>query len=270
MNKPQLDDFDLTQSDLTKYETQKTNYNEMLNKLGDARHRWNRVITTLCVLLFLGLFIAGCVFWSKSLNDSGDYSTITIVLLLLSFIGCPLLGYLFHLPEWALSKFEKWKVGIFNSSQSFHTDKSYYIDSKLGLRIEQFNRATSLYNDYLAKSKKEFWVNLDPYEFEIEVAKLFEKHKYSAYLTKGSGDGGVDIILDKNGQKIAVQCKHHASPVGPNYIRELIGVTASQDYSACIFVSLNGYTKTAENEARQSKVKIELLSLPDLISLNEG
>ncbi len=241
----------------------------MLNKVNDAKRKWNTVIIILCVSLFLCFFITGCVFWWKANNESGGYSAITIVLLLLSFIVCPLLGYLFYLGEWATSKFEKWKERIFLNGLSFSADKNHYIDSNLEAKIEQFNRAIALYEDYLEKSKKDFWINLNPYEFEREVARLFEKLGFKTRNTKGSGDGGVDIVLEGNGKKIAVQCKHHAAPVGPNYIRELIGLTASQGYFACIFVSLNGYTKTAENEAKQSKVAIKLLSLNDLIKLNE-
>lgn len=270
MKKPQLSDFDISETSLSEYDAQQKKYLAMLGKVENERIKWNKIVITLCICLFLGLFITGCVFWAKSNNEEAGYTAPTIVLLFLSFAICPLLGYLFHWGIFSLTKFEKWKEEKLLSRLPFRTDKAYYIDPKLEEKIEQYNRELEKYKGHITKSSRDFWINLNPYEFEREVAMLFERLGCYARVTRGSGDGGVDIVLVKNNKKVAVQCKHHATPVGPSYIRELIGVTASQGYSACIFVSLNGYTKAAENEAKQSRVTIELLSLTDLLKLNEG
>ena len=48
--------------------------------------------------------------------------------------------------------------------------------------------------------QQEWWWTLDGWQFEQEVAKVFRMYGYKATVTKGSGDGGVDIILKKQRQ----------------------------------------------------------------------
>ena len=102
---------------------------------------------------------------------------------------------------------------------------------------------------------------------EREIAKLYRNQGYDAKVTSATADGGVDIILNKDGERIAVQCKHHAKPIGPNDVRALQGVVASQNYSKGIFVSLNGYTSTVYYEVRNGNVKIDLLDLKDILKM---
>lgn len=46
------------------------------------------------------------------------------------------------------------------------------------------------------KTKIEYWFSLNGHDFETEVANLFEKSGFfKVTKTKGSGDGGIDIIL---------------------------------------------------------------------------
>lgn len=52
--------------------------------------------------------------------------------------------------------------------------------------------------------------------FEHFAARVFESNGYSCHVTKATGDGGIDIIMKKEGNYIAVECKkykrsHHVS-----------------------------------------------------------
>ena len=62
-------------------------------------------------------------------------------------------------------------------------------------------------------SSKNWWWSLDGWEFEEEVARVFELNGYKTKVTKKSGDGGIDIIMYKNNYKYAVQCKHYQDEV---------------------------------------------------------
>lgn len=42
---------------------------------------------------------------------------------------------------------------------------------------------------------RDYWVRLSGWQFEREVAELFRSHGFHATVTRGSGDGGVDIRL---------------------------------------------------------------------------
>ena len=48
-------------------------------------------------------------------------------------------------------------------------------------------------------AEQAWWWGLDGWQFEEEVAKIFILNGYKATVTKGSGDGGVDIIVEREG-----------------------------------------------------------------------
>lgn len=148
--------------------------------------------------------------------------------------------------------------------------KARYFSIELERKYIEYQKALKEYEEYLEKCTIDFWNSLNGNAFEKEIAKLFRTQGYSATVTSATGDGGVDIILTKDGKRIAVQCKHHTKPVGPNDVRALQGVVASQNYSKGIFVSLNGYTSTVRQEVRSGNVQIELLELRDILQMAKG
>jgi len=89
-----------------------------------------------------------------------------------------------------------------------------------------------------------YWFSLSGWEFEEEVSKLFQKAGCSSVVkTKGSGDGGIDLILtDEDGTKTLVQCKAHKKAVGPHVARDLYGAMQSVGISSGIIISLGGVT----------------------------
>ncbi len=108
----------------------------------------------------------------------------------------------------------------------------------------------------LAKKRKEkaikqktynYWSKLDPYIFEKEIAKLFSNFNYGTMVTKGSDDGGVDILLKKNSKRIAVQCKRQKSPVGPKVVRELYGVIISEGFDYGVVVCTGGFSEKSKS-----------------------
>ena len=148
--------------------------------------------------------------------------------------------------------------------------KAQTIDADLDIAVEKYNKAVRDYENYFKKCSIDFWNSLDGFGFEREIAKLFRSTGYDATVTPATGDGGVDIVLIKDGEKIAVQCKHHAKPVGPNDIRALQGVVASRNYSKGIFISLNGYTSIVRQEVRRGTIKIDLWDLKDILKIAKG
>lgn len=104
-------------------------------------------------------------------------------------------------------------------------------------RIKRYESATVSYRLWLdeeariqkdiedenARIQEEYWWSLGGYGLEQEVASLYTKQGFKCALTSGSGDGGVDLILRRDGRTIIVQCKAHRKPVGPHVIRDLHG-----------------------------------------------
>ena len=120
------------------------------------------------------------------------------------------------------------------------------------------------------RSLPQFWHDLSPMEFEREVARVFSEIGYHSDQTGQPGDGGVDVMVrGKDGRKIAVQCKHHARPIGPAPVRELVGAIVIHNAALGIVVSATGFSEKAYETAR-SQDQILLLDLDDLIQLRSS
>ncbi len=89
------------------------------------------------------------------------------------------------------------------------------------------------------RTQETFWNGLTGRALEIEVANLLSRIGHKATLTPGSGDGGVDIVLDEG---TIVQCKAHWASASPGVLRELYGTLIHQRAPRAILISLNGVT----------------------------
>lgn len=115
-------------------------------------------------------------------------------------------------------------------------------------------------------SSKDWWWSLDGWEFEEEVARVFELNGYKTKVTKKSGDGGIDIIMYKNNYKYAVQCKHYQDEVPVEPIRALNGVKDDFGADILIIVASSGITK-AGHDFIANKPYIKLMTLNDIIEM---
>ena len=118
------------------------------------------------------------------------------------------------------------------------------------------------------RKKRSYWTFRDGYGFERAAAEVLNKHQFNARVTPGSGDGGVDIEVTRNGLRGVVQCKAHTSSVGPTVVRDLYGVIHHTRASFGIIVSLGGFTKGAAEFARDKPILF--VTLDDLIAMQEG
>ena len=106
-------------------------------------------------------------------------------------------------------------------------------------------------------------------EFEQLVGEAFRRQGYGVTETGGaSADGGVDLVLSKDGEKVLVQCKQwRAFKVGVGVVRELYGVMAAQGASSGIVVTSGRFTDEAVAFAEGRNVR--LVDGPKLRSLLE-
>ncbi len=58
-------------------------------------------------------------------------------------------------------------------------------------------------------------------QFEAFVADLFRAMGHRATVLGGAGDQGVDVIVDYEGQRVAVQCKNYKRAVGNEPLQEV-------------------------------------------------
>lgn len=95
-------------------------------------------------------------------------------------------------------------------------------------------------------------------QFESIVGEAFRRKGYSVIETgQGGADGGVDLMLSKNGQRYLVQCKQYrASTVSVMTVREIFGVVAARRAAGAIVVTTGTFTKDAVDFARGQPIEL--------------
>ncbi len=82
----------------------------------------------------------------------------------------------------------------------------------------------------------------------------------------GGADGGVDLVLKKNGEKLLVQCKHwKMEKVGIKVIRELFGVVTAEGATGGVIISSGRFSQEARDFSRGKP--LELLGGSQLLNL---
>lgn len=97
---------------------------------------------------------------------------------------------------------------------------------------------------------------MDGARFEAFLADLFEALGYRVVRCGGTGDQGVDMILNPEDARVAVQCKNHSRPVGNRPVQE---VYAGARHHRCVqawVVSPSGYTRGARDLAKSTGVSL--------------
>jgi len=113
-------------------------------------------------------------------------------------------------------------------------------------------RSLFQHNQSLEKIRSLSWQ-----QFESFVGEAFRQKGYSVMETPKGADGGVDLILRKDGEKTFVQCKHwKASSVGIGKIRELLGSMTSGGAHNGIFVTIGTYTEPAKEFGRTHGIRL--------------
>ncbi len=105
------------------------------------------------------------------------------------------------------------------------------------------------------------------HEFELLVGEAFRRQGYAVEETGlGGPDGGIDLILRKQGRKVLVQCKQwNRRQVGVSVVREMAGLLAHHGASAVKIVGIGTFTRDAE--AFAAGKPIELVSGEALLEM---
>lgn len=116
-----------------------------------------------------------------------------------------------------------------------------------------------------------------PAFFEQVVVDLLTAMGYggagaTGSVTGGSGDGGVDGVIDKDPlglDQIYVQAKRYGAntPVGAGDIRDFFGALSLKDVSSGIFITTSSFTAGARQTADKLGARIVLVDGPKLTGL---
>jgi restriction system protein len=73
----------------------------------------------------------------------------------------------------------------------------------------------------------------------------------------GGADGGVDLILKKNGEHLLVQCKNwRVDKVGVKVVRELYGVVAAEGATGGVVICSGAFNQEALDFARGKPMEL--------------
>jgi restriction system protein len=91
-------------------------------------------------------------------------------------------------------------------------------------------------------------------EFEVYCREILQNARWDAALTPGSGDQGADIIAQKDGRRVVIQCKFYNGAVGNKAVQEAYAAAAFQDAHYAVVVTNSVFTKSAHQLAHKNGV----------------
>ena len=95
-------------------------------------------------------------------------------------------------------------------------------------------------------------------EFEMLVGEAFHRQGYTVEETGlGGADGGIDLILRKDGKATLVQCKQwRTRQVTVKVVREMYGLLAHHGAAAVKIVAIGDYTADAQRFAQGKAIEL--------------
>ena len=94
-------------------------------------------------------------------------------------------------------------------------------------------------------------------QFEQFVGSYFKDQGYTVMETADGPDGGVDLVLRKDGRKTYVQCKHwKTNNVGVEKVRELLGSVVAGGADFGVLVTTGEFTSSAKQFGDKHSVRL--------------
>lgn len=100
----------------------------------------------------------------------------------------------------------------------------------------------------------QFFDDMTPKDYEYFCAEILRKSKWEARVTPASGDQGVDVVAEKRGLRIVVQCKKYSKPVGNHAVQEIVAAIAHEAAQHGVVVTNNRFTTGARRLAASNRV----------------
>jgi len=106
-------------------------------------------------------------------------------------------------------------------------------------------------------------------DLELLVGEAYRRQGFVVTERGGNQpDGGIDLELERNGERTLVQCKQWTRPVPVERVRELLGVVTREQAARGILVAPAGFTPDARGFAKG--MPLELLDGDAVLRLTAG
>lgn len=127
------------------------------------------------------------------------------------------------------------------------------INAKIGTFFDQ------RYIDFL-NSRPDQMDSMNWRKFEELAAEYYKKEGYSVTLGKGRKDGGRDVYLEKDGQKVLVQCKRWENNVGINTPKIAFADYTTQKLDGAVIFCTHDVTRDGKEWIEQYQCKISVVN----------
>ena len=94
----------------------------------------------------------------------------------------------------------------------------------------------------------------DGIAYERFCAERLRAAGWEAHATRASGDQGADVVAERDGLRLVLQCKRYAKPVGNAAVQEVAAAARYWSADAAAVVSTAGFTPAARRLARATGV----------------
>ncbi|MDW8098680.1 MAG: restriction endonuclease [Anaerolineae bacterium] len=99
-------------------------------------------------------------------------------------------------------------------------------------------------------------LELTPSEFEAWTGELFRRRGYRVINTPDTADHGVDLIVDRDGERGIVQCKRYRGTVGEPIVRDLYAVIIHEGADRGYLVTTANISPQAHRWARGKPIEL--------------
>jgi hypothetical protein len=166
---------------------------------------------------------------------------------------------LLQLDPYGNLKPEKWlkEIDYFISNNLFlglDSDYDRFVAADRAPELTDYVESTVASKAELEQRHQAFRDEMTPIDYEHYCAEELKRSGWDARVTMASRDQGVDVIAQKSGIRLAVQCKLYRSPVGNKAVQEVVAARAHEVADYAIVVSNNSYTPAAQELARTNNV----------------
>lgn len=158
------------------------------------------------------------------------------------------LTYIDEYDCFEVGDFEKEVIRFINKKLP-NVDESFAKPIIMALVTETYNARD--------KVRSSFNKDMSPFEYETFCAQQLSIAGWETNVTKRSGDQGCDIIAEKEGRRIVIQCKLYNQPVGNKAVQEVFAAQEFHRANAAYVVSNSTFTKSAYQLA--SSLGVELI-----------
>ena len=92
------------------------------------------------------------------------------------------------------------------------------------------------------------------HDYEHFCRALLEAQGWAVAVTAGTGDQGADLVAERDGWRVVIQCKFYGRPVGNRAVQEAFAAKRFQDGDHAAVVSNSTFTRSARQLALTNDV----------------